>query len=133
MRNFILLWKQYVRNLKTQIMTIALACKDPRTPCLVKVLAISIVAYACSPVDLIPDFIPILGYVDDLILLPLCIILILKMIPPVVLFDCKEKASQSNFIIRPPRYIAGFLVIATWLVGLLLIIRLVFHFYNRLG
>ncbi len=69
-------WKQQVRQLKQETYAIYLACKDPRLPWYVRVFAGFVVAYAFSPIDLIPDFIPILGYLDDLVLVPLGIILV---------------------------------------------------------
>lgn len=75
-------WKQQVRKLKKETYTIYLACKDSRVPWYTRVLAAIVVAYALSPIDLIPDVIPIIGYLDDLILVPLGIMLVLRIIPP---------------------------------------------------
>ncbi len=69
-----------------------MAIRDPRTPCLAKALAIATVAYAVSPIDLIPDFIPVLGFVDDAILLPGMIWLAVKLIPDEVMADCRARA-----------------------------------------
>jgi uncharacterized membrane protein YkvA (DUF1232 family) len=88
-------WKQRVRQLKQEQLAIYIACKDPRVPWYARVFAGFVVAYALSPIDLIPDVIPILGYLDDLILVPLGIILVLKMIPPAVLAECREKAEAA--------------------------------------
>ena len=74
-------WKQQARKLKKEIYVIYLACKDSRVPWYARTLAAIVVAYALSPIDLIPDIIPVIGYLDDLILVPLGIILVIRMIP----------------------------------------------------
>jgi uncharacterized membrane protein YkvA (DUF1232 family) len=118
-------WKQRVRQLKKETYTLYLACKDSRTPWYGKVLAAIVVAYALSPVDLIPDFIPILGYVDDLILLPLGIILVLRMIPPVVLEDCRKQAEVATDRDTPESRIAVVAIAAIWLLlGVLVVFRI---------
>lgn len=89
------IWKDKVRQLKTNIYALALAYRDPRVPLYAKVFAAVVVAYAFTPIDLIPDFIPIFGYLDDLILVPLGITLALKMIPPDVMAECRERAAQG--------------------------------------
>jgi uncharacterized membrane protein YkvA (DUF1232 family) len=88
-------WKQKAKQLETEVYALYLAGRDPRVPWYAKVLAVCVVAYALSPIDLIPDFIPVLGYVDDLILLPLGIALTLKLIPPDVLTECRETARTT--------------------------------------
>lgn len=89
-------WKARVQALKTEVRALLLARRDPRVPWQAKVVAAFVVAYALSPIDLIPDFIPVLGYLDDLIILPLGIFLALKMIPPEVMHDCRLKVSASQ-------------------------------------
>jgi len=88
-------WKARARALKTEVHALLLACRDPRVPWRAKIVASLVVAYALSPIDLIPDFIPVLGYLDDLILLPLGLLLALKMMPPEVLRECRLKAAAS--------------------------------------
>ena len=83
------------RKLKNAIYILYLASRDPRVPLYVKVLILLIIAYALSPVDLIPDFIPVLGYLDDLIILPLGIYLVLKLIPEEVKSEYREKAGTK--------------------------------------
>ncbi|CAM3482877.1 DUF1232 domain-containing protein [Marinicrinis lubricantis] len=87
--------KSNAREIKRNIFVLYLAYKDPRVPWYAKLFAIAVVAYAFSPIDLIPDFIPILGYLDDLILVPLGITIALKMIPTPVIEDCKERRRTS--------------------------------------
>ncbi|MBB4826061.1 uncharacterized membrane protein YkvA (DUF1232 family) [Sporosarcina luteola] len=74
--------KSFARKLKKNLFVLYLAYKDSRTPLLAKIVAICVVAYAFSPIDLIPDFIPFIGYLDDLIIVPLGISLALRLIPP---------------------------------------------------
>jgi uncharacterized membrane protein YkvA (DUF1232 family) len=88
-------WKQKARELRTETYALYLAVKDPRVPWYAKFSAVCVVAYALSPIDLIPDFIPVLGYVDDLILIPLGIALTIRMIPPDVLGMQSERALKS--------------------------------------
>ena len=83
------------RQLKSALFTLYLASKDPRVPLYVKILMLLIIAYALSPVDIVPDFIPVLGYVDDLIILPLGIYLVLKLIPEDVKAEYREKAGTQ--------------------------------------
>jgi uncharacterized membrane protein YkvA (DUF1232 family) len=117
MHSLIKRWRQRARALKTEIYAIYLAYKDPRTPWLAKFLALCVVAYACSPIDLIPDFVPVLGYVDDLFLLPLGIMLAVKLIPPAVYDECKAKALQKNFTGTSTKWIAAFAVAIIWVTG----------------
>ncbi len=88
-------WKQRARQLKTETYAIYLAYKDPRLPWYARLFAACVVGYAFSPIDLIPDPIPVLGYLDDLILVPLGVALALKMIPPAVMAECREKAQAA--------------------------------------
>jgi len=87
--------------MKAEIAALGYACRDPRVPWYAKALAMCLVAYALSPLDLIPDFIPVLGYLDDLVLLPLGILLVVRMIPPHVLAECCERARTT--VHRPSR------------------------------
>lgn len=116
-------WKQQVRKLKKETYAIYLACKDSRVPWYARVFAGIIVAYAFSPIDFIPDFIPILGYLDDLLLVPLGIILVLKMIPPAVLEECRQKAEAAMGEGKPTNWIAAAVIVAIWLIlGILAVI-----------
>lgn len=95
MNDIIERWRQRARRLKKETYALHLASKDPRVPWYAKLLAVSVVGYLFSPIDLIPDFIPVLGYVDDLVLVPLGIALVLKMIPGAVMAECREKPRSS--------------------------------------
>ena len=88
-------WKQWAHRLKTETYTLYYAYKDPRCPWYAKLLAAFVVAHTLSPIDLIPDFIPILGYVDDLIIAPLGFALVLRMIPEEVMVEARQKAALS--------------------------------------
>lgn len=109
-------WKQRARQLKKETYAIYIACKDPRVPWYARLFAGFVVAYAFSPIDLIPDVIPILGYLDDLVLVPLGIILVLKMIPPAVLAECREKAEVAMNQGKPTSRIAAIVIVAIWLL-----------------
>ncbi len=87
--------KQRARHLKSETFALYLAARDPRTPWYAKLLVAGIVAYAFSPIDLIPDFVPVLGYLDDLILIPLGIALAIKMVPHSVLAECRARAQET--------------------------------------
>lgn len=109
-------WKQRARQLKKETYAIYIACKDHRVPWYARLFAGFVVAYAFSPIDLIPDVIPILGYLDDLVLVPLGIMLVLKMIPPAVLAECREKAEAAMNQGKPTSRIAAIAIVAIWLL-----------------
>jgi uncharacterized membrane protein YkvA (DUF1232 family) len=116
-------WKQRAAQLKQEVHALALACKDPRVPWYAKVLAVCIVAYALSPIDLIPDFVPVVGYLDDLILVPLGIYQLLKMIPPEVLAQCREEARSAATARTPGRWRAAGVIVAIWIIVALWFLR----------
>jgi uncharacterized membrane protein YkvA (DUF1232 family) len=116
-------WKRRARELKQEVHALALACKDPRVPWYAKLLAACIVAYALSPIDLIPDFIPVLGYLDDLILVPLGIYFVLKMIPAEVMAEYREQTKAFADQKRPTNWLAAAVIVATWIVLALLVLR----------
>jgi len=107
--------KKRARILKAETFALYLAARDPRTPWYAKLLVAGIVAYTFSPIDLIPDFIPFLGYLDDLILVPLGIALAIKLIPIPVLADCRAKAQETIQNGKPVNWIAGAVIIVIWL------------------
>ncbi len=89
-------WKTRASQLKTELHALTIAYRDPRTPLAAKILAAVVIGYAFSPIDLIPDPIPVLGYLDDLILIPLGIALVLRMIPAEVMIEARQQARESN-------------------------------------
>lgn len=107
--------KQAARQLKKETYAVYLASKHQRLSWYARALAGVTVAYAFSPIDLIPDFIPILGYLDDLIIVPLGIWLVLKMIPPEVLAECREKAAAEIELGKPINRAAAAVIIAIWI------------------
>lgn len=107
-------WKATARMLKQEVYALYLASKDRRIPWYARVVAAAVVAYAFSPIDLIPDPIPVLGYLDDLILIPLGIALVIKLIPAEVLQDCREKAALTMKAGKPKNWVAGGIIILIW-------------------
>jgi len=109
-------WKEKAKQLKTDTYALYLAYKDPRIPWYAKVFIAIIVGYALSPIDLIPDFIPVLGYLDDLIIIPAGISLSLKMIPKEVLEECREKAKYELSNGKPKNWVAAVIIVLIWLL-----------------
>jgi uncharacterized membrane protein YkvA (DUF1232 family) len=103
------------RSLKRETIALYFAVRDPRTPFAAKLVAGLVVAYALSPIDLIPDFIPVLGYLDDVILVPLGIIISLRLIPEDVLADSRAKAEAA--LTKPKNYTAAVVIVLVWLAG----------------
>jgi uncharacterized membrane protein YkvA (DUF1232 family) len=108
-------WRERARLLRREVYTLYYAVRDPRVPWYAKAIAGFVVAYAVSPIDLIPDFIPVLGYVDELILLPLGIALVLRMIPADVLAECRARAEQTRTRVRS--WIAAGVIVLLWIVA----------------
>jgi uncharacterized membrane protein YkvA (DUF1232 family) len=106
--------KEFAWRIKRDVMTVYFAARDSNTPMAVRVLALAVAAYALSPVDLIPDFIPVLGYLDDLVLVPLGILLIIKLLPPEVLATSRTKAEAVAT--RPNSILAAALIIGMWVL-----------------
>jgi uncharacterized membrane protein YkvA (DUF1232 family) len=108
-------WKARARKLKQEVYALYLVSKDQRVPWYARALAVVVVAYAFSPIDLIPDPIPVLGYLDDLILIPLGIALVIKLIPADVLQECRGRAASTRQDGKPRNWIAGGIIILIWL------------------
>jgi len=108
--------KQRARHLKAETFALYLAARDPRTPWYAKLLVAGIVAYAFSPIDLIPDFVPVLGYLDDLILIPIGIALAIKLVPHSVLVECRARAQETIQNGKPVSRVAGAVIVVIWLV-----------------
>src|SRR5919107_891159 len=105
-------------RVKRDVVALYLATRDPRVPWYAKIVAACVAAYALSPIDLIPDFIPVLGYLDDLILVPLGIALAVRLIPPALLAEHRARAAEMA--IRPVSRLGAAVIIAVWLVVALL-------------
>ena len=123
--------KQQANQLKTELYALYLACHDPRVPWYARALAICVVGYAFSPIDLIPDFIPILGYLDDLIVVPLGIMLVLKMIPPAVMVECRVKAQSITLKNRPKNWIAAGIILIVWVLFAVLVFRFLLYLFKK--
>lgn len=123
--------KLRARQLKTELYALYLAYHDPRVPWYARVFAACVVGYAFSPIDLIPDPIPILGYLDDLILVPLGVTLALKMIPPAVMTECRVQAAVRMQQKRPTHWIAAAVIVVIWLLLAGLALSLVLPLLNR--
>ena len=106
--------KTQAKQLKKHTLTVYFAARDPRTPILVRTLALLVAAYALSPIDLIPDFIPIIGYLDDLILIPMGLALVVRLTPPEVIESARAQAQQAST--KPVSYSAAAFVIVVWLI-----------------
>jgi uncharacterized membrane protein YkvA (DUF1232 family) len=102
--------------LQDEAYALYLACRHPGAPWYAKVFAACVVAYAFSPIDLIPDVVPVLGYLDDLVLVPLGIAIALRMIPQPVMNQCREEARDRLSRGRPRNWLAATAVIAAWLL-----------------
>ena len=112
--------KSWAELLKMDVLMVWFATKSPKTPWLPKTICIFIVAYALSPIDLIPDFIPVLGYVDDIILLPISILVAIRLIPNFILLESRIKADEwlRQNQSKPKSYLGLLIIVVTWLLML---------------
>ena len=110
---------QFARTLKRDVHAVYLAARDPRTPWYVKALAFAVAAYALSPIDLIPDFIPVLGYVDDLVIVPLGIALVIRLIPSDVMEKHRALAALAQE--QPVSRAVAFVIVLVWVASGMLI------------
>lgn len=124
--------KEWVKRLRRDTLALWLAVRDKRTPWGVRLLGILIVAYALSPIDLIPDFIPIIGYLDELILLPAGLWLLLRLIPEQILSDCRAKADEwlASGNAKPRSALGAAIIVLIWTM---IALWLVFLFATPLG
>ena len=105
--------RTWAKALKREVVALWLAARDPRTPWSAKLAAGAVAAYALSPIDLIPDFTPVLGYLDDLLIVPLGIVLVVKLIPPVLMAAFREEALRRD---RPVSRAGLAFIVAVWIV-----------------
>lgn len=122
-------WKQRARHLKGLVYALYLAYRDPRTPWLARVVAACVVGYAFSPIDLIPDPIPILGYLDDLVLLPLGVALAVRLLPPAVWAEAQHQAAEMLRDHKPVNRVAAVVIVAVWLAIALAGVLLLRHWF----
>ena len=127
MTSFLEPWKTRANQLKTEVYALYLAYKDPRTPWYAKVFSAVVVGYAFSPIDLIPDPIPILGYLDDLVMIPLGVFLAIKMIPAEVMTYSRRKAVEVMAQGKPVNKVAAAIIVLIWVgvavLGIMLVTR----------
>jgi uncharacterized membrane protein YkvA (DUF1232 family) len=116
-------WKATAKRLKSEIYALYLAARDPRTPWHAKLFAALILGYALSPIDLIPDFIPVIGYLDDLIIVPAGIALLLKMIPKEVMADCRARVQAQPVGKDLRNWAAAVVIVLIWLLTICLILK----------
>ena len=105
--------RQWARTIRRDVVAVWLAARDPRVPWYAKAVALAVAAYALSPIDLIPDFIPVLGYLDDLIIVPLGILLVIKLIPAELMAEFRAEAARRED--APRSMIAGVLIVMIWI------------------
>jgi uncharacterized membrane protein YkvA (DUF1232 family) len=110
--------QDWARQIKRDVTALYLAARDPRVPWYAKAVALAVAAYALSPIDLIPDFIPVIGYLDDLIIVPLGIVLAVRLIPADILAEHRATAAEAGK--RPTSRTAALVIVAIW-IGLALV------------
>lgn len=120
--------KDWARTIKRDAHAVYLAARDPRVPWYAKALALSIAGYALSPIDLIPDFVPVLGYLDDVILLPLGIWAVVKLIPPEVMAE--HRAAATLAAERPVSRTAAVIIALVWVVSIALTAWLGYRYFT---
>lgn len=108
--------KQRARTIKLDVHAVYLAARDPRVPWYAKAIAVCVAVYALSPIDLIPDFIPVLGYLDDVIIVPLGILLVFKLVPPEIMAEHRAAASAAS---RPVSKAGAAFILGLWIVAAL--------------
>ena len=116
--------KKWARLVKRDIVALYLAARNPRVPWFAKVMAAATAGYALSPIDLIPDFIPVLGYLDDLIIVPLAIVLTVRMIPPQVMAELRVEAG-ARLQSRPISTVGAIVIVCLWIcagIGIFLLL-----------
>ncbi len=107
-------FKDRVRDIRLEAHVLYLAAHHPATPCYAKLVVVSVAAYALSPIDLIPDFIPVLGLLDDLLILPIGFALARRLIPAAVISECRARAMHSTAGDRPSGRIVTFVIVMAW-------------------
>ena len=122
-------WKQWARTVKRDAHALYRAARDPRVPWYAKGLAVAIAAYAASPIDLIPDFIPVVGYLDDLIIVPLGIALVIKLIPAEIMAEHRALASAAQD--RPVSWTAATIFVVLWIAAVAFCAWLAYRYFAK--
>ena len=121
--------KAWARDLKRDAHAVYLASRDPRVPWYAKAIAVAVAAYALSPIDLIPDFIPVIGYFDDLVIVPLGIWLVASLVPDQVMAECRARANEAA--LRPTSRAGMVAIVLIWIAGALALAWLAYaHWYR---
>jgi uncharacterized membrane protein YkvA (DUF1232 family) len=121
--------KGWAKTIKRDVHALYLASRDPRVPWYAKAMAVVVAGYALSPIDLIPDFVPVLGYVDDVILMPLGIMLVVRMIPPEIMAEHRELTSAAQD--RPVSRTAAVVIALIWALSIALVAWLAYTYFRR--
>jgi uncharacterized membrane protein YkvA (DUF1232 family) len=119
-------WKQSPGTVKRDAHALYLAARDPRVPWYAKALAIAVAAYAQSPIDLIPDFVPVLGFIDDLIIVAAGMALVIRLIPPEIMRQHRDIAIAAKD--QPVSRAAGVMIVTMWIMAILLTIRIAMRY-----
>lgn len=122
-------WKRRARQLSAQTYALYLAYRDPRTPWYAKVFAALIVGYVFSPIDPIPDWIPVLGLLDEMVVVPVGVLVAAKMVPPQVMEECQEKAREVAEGEKPVSRVAAVVIVAVWLLCVALAVFLALRIF----
>jgi uncharacterized membrane protein YkvA (DUF1232 family) len=117
--------KQWARKIKSDVVVLYIAGRDPRTPWNAKAVAIAVAAYAISPIDLIPDFIPVVGYLDDIIIVPIGIMLAVRLIPVDLMAEFRQAAVGRGRL--PTHWAVGAIIVAIWILGFAALAWWAFH------
>lgn len=118
-------------EIKSETYALYLAARDPRTPWCAKLLVAAVVAYALSPIDLIPDFLPVVGYLDDLVLIPIGLAAARRLVPRDVLEDCRRRAREAGVSRGPASRVAAVIVVVIWLVAAALVAAWAYKIWVR--
>jgi uncharacterized membrane protein YkvA (DUF1232 family) len=106
--------RRWARAIKRDVVALYLAGRDPRTPWVAKIVALAVIAYALSPIDLIPDFIPVLGYLDDLLIVPLGILVAVRLVPSDLMEEFRQEALAQGAL--PQNRVAAAIIVGIWIV-----------------
>lgn len=120
-------WKDKAEALEAQVFALYLAYRHPRTPWFAKAAALAVAAYSLSPIDLIPDFIPVLGYLDDLLIVPLGVMLVVRLVPRDVMAECQARAAEMQANGAPQFRWMGAVVAGLWAAVILLVLARIFE------
>ena len=114
--------KDWARRIKRDVVTVYFAARNPSTPIAIRLFAVLIAGYALSPIDLIPDFIPVIGYLDDLLIVPAGVLLVIRLLPPEIL--AMSRLQAAAVMDRPTSRIAAILIVGVWLASLVIALRM---------